>query len=95
MDFEFHLPFGPAVNTLGSVLEMDTPAHFDRAFYAVITHHSLALQLLQSSTLALFPGTEERRRKSAWYTMFVHAVNRHRILWQQCLYVYVCIVLTS
>ena len=32
MDFEFHLSFGPAVNTLGSVMEMDTPAHFDRAF---------------------------------------------------------------
>ena len=31
MDLEFHLPFGPAVNTLGSVSEMDTRAHFDQA----------------------------------------------------------------
>ena len=31
MDLEFHLPFGPADNTLGSVSEMDTHAHFDQA----------------------------------------------------------------
>ena len=31
MDFEFHLPFGPVtvINTLGSVSEMGTHAHFD------------------------------------------------------------------
>ena len=43
------------------------------------------LFLITTLCLALFPGMEEGRRKSAWYTLFAHALNGHRIPSQLCL----------
>ena len=40
--------------------------------------------------IASFPGTEERRR-SAWYTLFIHALNHHGILWQPSLCVHMLV----
>ena len=39
--------------------------------------------------------TKEERRKNAWYTLFVHVLNHHGILWQSCSYVYRRILVMS
>ena len=55
-------------------------------------------QTWTSSTLhiSLIPRRRGRgRRKSAWYTLYAHALNRHRISWRPCSYLYVRILVTS
>ena len=39
--------------------------------------------------VASFPGVEDLggEGESAWYTLFAHALNRHKFPWRLCLYV--------
>ena len=41
--------------------------------------------------ISLIPRCRGGRKKSTWYTLFAHALNRHGIPWWLCSYVYVCI----